>query len=150
MKFRATLDLAGKSATGITVPEDVLAALGSGRRPAVRVTLGKHTFRTTVGTVDGLAKIPVSAVVRAEAGVAAGDELDVDIALDDQPREVSLPADLAGALDADPGARAFYDGLSYSKRNAYVVWVESAKKPETRERRVAEAAALLAAGRAQR
>jgi len=82
--------------------------------------------------------------------VAAGDELDVDIALDDQPREVSLPADLAGALDADPGARAFYDGLSYSKRNAYVVWVESAKKPETRERRVAEAAALLAAGRAQR
>jgi hypothetical protein len=150
MKFRATLDLAGKSATGITVPEDVLAALGSGRRPAVRVTLRKHTFRTTVGTVDGLAKIPVSAVVRAEAGVAAGDELDVDIALDDQPREVSLPADLAGALDADPGARAFYDGLSYSKRNAYVVWVESAKKPETRERRVAEAAALLAAGRAQR
>jgi hypothetical protein len=150
MKFRATLDLAGKSATGITVPEDVLAALGSGRRPAVRVTLRKHTFRTTVGTVDGLAKISVSAVVRAEAGVAAGDELDVDIALDDQPREVSLPADLAGALDADPGARAFYDGLSYSKRNAYVVWVESAKKPETRERRVAEAAALLAAGRAQR
>ena len=150
MKFRATLDLAGKSATGITVPEDVLAALGSGRRPAVRVTLRKHTFRTTVGTVDGLAKIPVSAMVRAEAGVAAGDELDVDIALDDQPREVSLPADLAGALDADPGARAFYDGLSYSKRNAYVVWVESAKKPETRERRVAEAAALLAAGRAQR
>ncbi|HZG96541.1 MAG TPA: DUF1905 domain-containing protein, partial [Mycobacteriales bacterium] len=66
MKFRATLDLAGKSATGITVPEDVLAALGSGRRPAVRVTLRKHTFRTTVGTVDGLAKIPVSAVVRAE------------------------------------------------------------------------------------
>ena len=150
MKFRATLDLAGKSATGITVPQDVLAALGSGRRPAVRVTLRKHTFRTTVGTVDGLAKISVSAVVRAQAGVAAGDELDVDIALDDQPREVSLPADLAGALDADPGARAFYDGLSYSKRNAYVVWVESAKKPETRERRVAEAAALLAAGRAQR
>jgi hypothetical protein len=150
LDFRAPLDQAGKTATGITVPPDVLTALAGGKRPKVRVTLRGYTFRTSIGTVDGEAKIPVSAAVRVAAGVTAGESLDVTIELDDEPRTVELPADLSAALSAEPAAERFYGQLSYSKQRAFADWVHSARKPETRERRVAESVALLAAGRDQR
>lgn len=47
MRFRATVELNGKTATGIEVPEEVVTALGSGARPPVAVTIGGHTYRTT-------------------------------------------------------------------------------------------------------
>ena len=150
VEFSAELQQDGKTATGVTVPEEVLAALGSGRRPAVAVTINGHTFRTTIGSIRGVAKIPVSAAVRAAAGVTAGDLLVVEVAADATPREVSVPDDLTAALDGDQAAAGFFAGLSYSHKNAYVTWIEEAKKPETRARRVAETAARLAAKQAQR
>ena len=151
MEFSAELEQApGKAATGITVPEDVLAALGGGRRPAVAVTINGHTFRTTIGSMGGVAKIPVSAAVRAAAGVTAGDVLVVGVAADTAPREVTVPGDLTAALAGDQAAAGFFAGLSYSHKNAYVTWIEEAKKPETRAKRVADAVARLAAGQAQR
>ena len=89
MRFRATVELGGKTATGIEVPEDVVAALGSGNRPPVTVTIGGHTYRTTVARMGGRFLIPLSAENRTGAGVAAGDQVDVDIALDSGPREVA-------------------------------------------------------------
>jgi hypothetical protein len=150
VEFSAELQQDGKTATGITVPEDVLAALGGGRRPAVAVTINGHTFRTTIGSMRGVAKIPVSAAVRAAAGVSAGDVLVIEVAADASPREVTVPDDLTTALTSDPVAAEFFAGLSYSHKNAYVTWIEEAKKPETRARRVAETVAMLAAKRAQR
>lgn len=150
MRFRAALLLGGKTATGIPVPDEVLTALGPGRRFALRVTLGQHAFRTTTGTVDGTVMIPVSAAAREAAGVEAGQELDVDVELDLEPRTTELPADLAAALAAEPQARAYYDGLTASRQKAYATWVDSAKKPETRDRRLAETVQLLLAGRPQR
>jgi len=151
MEFSAELEQApGKAATGITVPEDVLAALGGGRRPAVAVTINGHTFRTTIGSMGGVAKIPVSAAVRAAAGVTAGDVLIVGLAVDAAPRDVAVPDDLTAALAGDPVAAEFFAGLSPSHKKAYVTWIEEAKKPETRAKRVAEAAARLAAKQAQR
>lgn len=149
MKFRAELQLDGKTATGITVPE-VLEQLGAGRRPSVSVTMNGHTFRTTVGSMGGVAKIPVSSAVRAEAGVAAGDVLDVEVLLDTAPRQVSVPDDLAAALAGHPQAREFFTQLSYSRQHAYVTWIEQAKKPDTRASRVAHTADLLAQKRPQR
>ena len=78
------------------------------------------------------------------AGVAAGDEVDVDIVLDDAPREVTLPDDLDAALDA---ARTAYEALSYSHRKEWVRWVEDAKKPETRAARIEKTVSGLKAGR---
>ena len=150
MEFSAELQQDGKTATGITVPEDVLAALGGGRRPAVAVTINGHTFRTTIGSIRGVAKIPVSAAVRAAAGVSAGDVLVIEVAADASPRQVTVPDDLTAALTSDPVAAEFFAVLSYSHKNAYVTWIEEAKKPETRARRVAETVAMLAAKRAQR
>jgi hypothetical protein len=151
VEFSAELEQApGKAATGITVPEDVLAALGGGRRPAVAVTINGHTFRTTIGSMGGVAKIPVSAAVRAAAGVRAGDVLVVELAADTAPREVAVPDDLTAALAGDQAAAGFFAGLSPSHKKAYVTWIEEAKKPETRAKRVADAVVKLAGGQAQR
>lgn len=145
--FRATLEQAGKTATGIVVPPDVVERLGGGGRPAVRATIAGHTYRSTLGVRGGEHKLPVSAENRAQAGVEAGDELDVTLALDTEPRDVELPADFAQALDAHPDARRFYDGLSPSKRKAFVTVIDDAKTPETRQRRVSKAVEKLREGR---
>ncbi|HZD38758.1 MAG TPA: DUF1905 domain-containing protein, partial [Actinomycetes bacterium] len=82
MRFRATIELSGKTATGIEVPEEVVAGLGNSRRPAVRATISGYTYRSSVGSMGGRFLLPISAEVRDRAGVAAGDEVDVDLELD--------------------------------------------------------------------
>jgi hypothetical protein len=147
MRFRATVELGGKTATGIEVPEDVVAALGSGNRPPVTVTIGGHTYRTTVARMGGRFLIPLSAENRT---VAAGDHVDVDIALDSGPREVAVPADLAEALAQDEEARASFDGLSYTHRKEWVRWIEEAKKAETRAARLTKTVESLREGKRTR
>ena len=143
MRFRTTVELGGKSATGLPVPPEVVEALGAGKRPPVRVTLHEHTYRTTVARMGGRFLVPVSAEVRKAAGVSAGDELDVGIELDDAPRTVDVPGDLAAALAAEPGAAEAWEKLAYSHQKEWVRSVEDAKKPETRARRVAAAVEAL-------
>jgi Bacteriocin-protection, YdeI or OmpD-Associated/Domain of unknown function (DUF1905) len=136
MRFRTTIELGGKTATGFPVPDEVVAALGAGRRPAVRVTIGSHTYRTTIASMGGRFLIPLSAENRAAAGVAAGDEVDVHIEADASTRDVTVPIDLAEALNRDQQARDFYDTLTYTHRKEWVRWIEDAKKPETRATRL--------------
>jgi hypothetical protein len=143
MRFRATLQLAGKTATGIEVPPDVVDALGAGKKPPVMVTIGGHTYRSTIASRGERFLLPVSAENRAGAGVAAGDELDVEVVLDRAPRDVVVPADLAAALDAVPGARDRFDALAYSHRKEHVRAIEEAKAEATRERRIAKAVEML-------
>lgn len=150
LTFRATLLTNGKTATGIRVPEDVLAALGAGKRPAVRVTINGHTYRSTVGVMDGVPMLGVSAENRAAAGVAAGDEVDVTLELDSEPRSVTVPDDLTAALAGEPAAKAFFERLSYSQQRWFVESITGAKKAETRERRVMQAVERLREGRGQR
>ena len=137
MRFRATLELNGRTATGIEVPADVVTGLGSHRRPAVTVTINGYSYPSTIATMGGRPLIPVSAEARKGAGVAAGDEIDVDVVLDDKPRTVTVPDDLAAALDA-AGARAAFDAMSYSHQRAHVLAVEGAKAAQTRARRIAK------------
>lgn len=139
MKFTATLELNGKTATGIEVPLDVLEKLGGGKKPAVTVSFNGHSYRTTIGSMGGRFLIPVSGEHRAAAGVAAGDVLKVEVTLDAAPREVEVPADLAAALDADPAVRAAFDRSAPSHRKEWVRSVEEAKAPATRERRITKA-----------
>lgn len=150
MRFRAQVQLAGKTATGIVVPAEIVEGLAAGGRPPVRVTLGGHTYRTTVATRGGEFKLPLSAENREAAGVSAGDEVDVGIELDTQPREVPVPPDFVEALEADQDAKRFFDGLSYSQKQWFVIGIEQAKKPETRQRRIVKAVSRLREGRAQR
>ncbi|QXC61403.1 YdeI/OmpD-associated family protein [Aquihabitans sp. G128] len=139
MRFRTTIELGGKTATGIPVPDDVVAALGGGKRAAVSVTVNGFTYTSTLGVMGGRSLVPLSAERRTAAGVAAGDEVEVDLVLDAAPREIEVPPDLAAALDADPAVRAAFDGLAPSRRKEWVRSVTEAKQPETRERRIAKA-----------
>jgi hypothetical protein len=145
MEFTATVILGGKTATGIEVPEDVVAALGRGKRPAVRVRIGAHAYRTTVAPMSGSYWIPLSAEHRTAAGVSAGEEVTVAIEPDDQPRTVEVPADLAAALDATPAAKAAFEVLSYSNQRRHTLSVEGAKTAETRQRRIDKVIAELTA-----
>jgi hypothetical protein len=143
MNFRTTLLQSGKTATGFVVPADVLEALGSGKRPPVRVTINGYTYRNTIAVMGDQYMVGVSAEHREGAGVAGGDEIDVDIELDTAPRAVSVPEDFAAALDAEPAARATFDGLSYSNRSWHVLQVTGAKTDETRQRRIAKSVEVL-------
>ena len=145
MEFRTTIELGGKTATGMQVPADVVEALNAGKRAPVVVTVGGYSYRTTVAPYGGAYYVPLAAEHREAAGVAAEQEVDVSIELDTAPREVTLPDDLAAAMDDE--ARAAYDRLSFTHRKEWVRWVEEAKKPETRTTRIEKTVAGLKAGK---
>ena len=145
MEFRTTIELGGKTATGMQVPADVVEGLNAGKRAPVVVTIGGYSYRTTVAPYGGAYYLPLAAEHREAAGVAAEQEVDVSIELDTAPREVTLPEDLDAALDDD--ARAAYDRLSFTHRKEWVRWVEEAKKPETRTTRIEKTVSGLKAGK---
>ena len=147
VRFRTTLLQNGKTATGFEVPPELVAALGSGKRPAVKVTVNGYGYRSTVAVMGGAYMIGVSAEHRAGARVAAGDSIDVMLDLDTEPRRVVVPADFAAALAAVPAAQQFFEGLSYSNRSRFVLSVEGAKTAETRQRRIEKSVAQLRDGR---
>ncbi len=148
MKFRARVELHGKTATGIRVPSEVVESLKSSKRPPVCVTINGHTYRSTVAPMSGEFLLPISAENRERAGVEAGDEVEVDIELDTEPREVMVPPDFKDALDRDADARRFFDGLSKSSKQRVVLSIEGAKTTETRLRRLNKAISELREGRA--
>lgn len=148
MKFRSVIQLSGKTATGIQVPAEVVAALGSSKKPAVRVTINGYTYRSSVASMGGVFMLPISGEHRLGAGVNAGDEVEVDLELDTEAREVNLPADFVQALDQDEAAKRFFDSLSYSNKSRHVLSIEQAKTAETRQRRIEKVISQLREGRA--
>jgi hypothetical protein len=147
VRFRATVQLGGKTATGIRVPPEVIASLGPSKRPAVHATINGHTYRSTIAPLGGEFMLPLSAENRLAAGVAAGDEVNVELELDTEPREVTVPQDFREAIDRDADAKRFFDGLSYSQKLRHVLSIEQAKTDETRQRRIAKAVSMLREGR---
>ena len=120
------------------MPPEAVERLGAGKRPPVKVTLNGYTYRNTIAVMGGRFMLGVAAEHRAAADVAAGQTLKVKLELDDEPRTVDVPADLAKALKAAGATKAF-DALSFTHRKEHVRAIEEAKKPETRERRIAKA-----------
>jgi hypothetical protein len=148
VRFSAVLTLENKNATGIHVPVEAVEALGGGKRPAVVATVNGYTYRATVMGYDPADPLmPFSSEHRAASGLKAGDEIDVELRLDTEPREVAVPEDLAAALAADPVAQAFFDGLSYTTTRVHTLSVDGARTAETRARRVEKSIALLREGR---
>jgi len=131
------------NATGLPVPAEAVAALGKGKKPPVKVSIGSHTYRSTVAAYGDVFMLPLSAENRQAAGVKAGDQVEVTIELDTEPRTVEVPQDLSNALAQTPGATAAFEALSFSIRKEYVRQVESAKAQETRQRRITNIVAKL-------
>jgi hypothetical protein len=147
MRFRTTLLQSGPTATGIQIPNEIVEGLGRGKRPPVTVSINGYTYRNTVAVMGGVFMVGVSAEHRAGAGIKGGDEIDVDIELDTAPREITVPADFAAALDAEPDARRTFDGLSYSNKSWHTLQIEGAKTDETRQRRISKSIETLREGR---
>lgn len=144
MKFTTVLE--GGNTAGIPVPDQVVEALGAGKRPKVVVTVGAHTYRSSIMPYRGKYMISLSAANRQLAGVEAGQEVQVEVELDTAPREVNLPPDLAAALAADEVAKAAYEKLSYSNQSRIALSVLGAKTEATRQRRIEKAIAELNPG----
>lgn len=146
VEFETTLIGFGNN-TGIEVPPEALAALGAGKRPPVDVEVNGYSYRSTVGSMNGQALISVSAAVRKEAGLEAGDPISVTLTLNETPREVDVPDDFASALDANEGTAQFFAGLSNSLQRYHVDLITGAKTEETRKRRIDKAIGLFRAGK---
>ncbi|MCP2328260.1 hypothetical protein HDA40_006767 [Hamadaea flava] len=142
MKFRTYVE-PPEPMHGLEVPPEVVEALGGGKRPPVVITVNGHTWKSRVAIMRGRNLLGLSNANRQAAGVTVGEEVEVTLELDAEPRVVVEPDDFARALDADPAARAAYDGLAHSHKREHVLAIESAKKPETRARRIEKAIAML-------
>lgn len=148
VSFETTLSAFGNS-TGIEVPGEVIERLGGGRRPAVVVDVNGYVYQSTVAVMDGKHLISVSAAIRQETGLSGGDPIVVTLTAAEGPRPVVLPADLAAALDDEPVARRFFDGLSNSLQRYHCDNVAGAKSEETRQRRITKVVELFLAGKAR-
>ncbi|GGM46607.1 YdeI/OmpD-associated family protein [Dactylosporangium sucinum] len=145
MRFRTHVE-PPEPMRGLEVPPEIVEALGGGARPPVTITVNGHSWKSRVAIMRGRHLLGLSNANRRAAGVTVGEEVEVDLELDTEPRVVAEPPDLTAALDADPATRAAWDGLAHTHRREHVLAIESAKKPETRLRRIEQAIATLRAG----
>ncbi|HVK44275.1 MAG TPA: YdeI/OmpD-associated family protein [Micropruina sp.] len=146
LELKRTLQARGPAAALVLTDEEV-AVLGGGKRAAVLVRVGDRQATLRLAVMGGENLIGMSKASRAELGVAIGDELAVAIMLDEAPREVTVPDELDAALTSDPAAKAAFDALPYTARKEFAVWVDAAKRPETRTKRVDETLVMLREGR---
>lgn len=146
VSFDAELTAFGNN-TGVVVPPEVIDELDAGKRPAVDVDLHGYKFRSTIGVMGGQSLISVSAAIRKDTGLAAGDPINVTLTLNDTPREVSIPEDFAAVMRRSAGTEEFFAALSNSLQRYHVDQITSAKTDETRQRRIDKAIGLFLEGK---
>jgi hypothetical protein len=139
------IEAAGRGGATVPLPFDPKEVFGKARAK-IRGTVNGAPFRSTVAIYGGVGYLGVAKALREAAGAEIGDEVDVDVELDDAPREVDVPPELAAVLKRDREAARAFEKLSYTHRREYARWIAEAKRAETKERRVAKAAEMLRAG----
>jgi hypothetical protein len=144
-RFKAILGGEQGDAPIVELPFDAKERFGKARAP-VRGTVNGTAYRTTVAVYGGIPMIGFNRELRERAGIAIGDEVEVTVELDEEPRNVELPSALAAALADDAAARDAFNDLSYSHRREYAEWVAEAKRNDTRARRVARTLEQLREG----
>ena len=143
-RFEAELVAADRGGAYVEVPREVVAALGGGGRIPVRATFDGIDYRGSIVSMGGGRIIGVLKAIRQQLGKEPGDRLAVTVERDDAERTVAVPADLTTALDA-AGVKTAFDALSFSHQREHVTWIEEAKRPATRARRVAATVERLTA-----
>lgn len=143
--FATTLTGMGNN-TGIVVPPELIDRLAAGRRPPVTVDVNGYVYRTTVGVMGGQHLVGVSAAIRKETGLKAGDPIHVTLTVATQPRAVELPPDFTAALESSD-TRRFFDGLSNSLQRYHIDAINQAKADATRRRRIDKAVELFRSGK---
>jgi hypothetical protein len=149
-EFDAQLQAGGEGDawTLLSVPFDVATVFGSRARVPVKGTLNGFPFRSSLmPNGDGTHIMLVNKAMQAGAGTRAGERVRVVMEPDTAPRTVAVPADLQATLAACPAAATTFEQLAPSHKQQYVDWIESAKKPETRSRRLEKALGMLSEGK---
>jgi hypothetical protein len=143
MKFRAAIEDPGGGGAYVTVPFDVEAVFGS-KRPKIKATIDGEAYRgTLVRMGEPCHMLLVLKEIRQKIGKSFGDEVEVEIESDTEPRDVEIPPDFKVALESSPEAQTFYNQLSFTHQREYVKWIEEAKREQTRQARVAKAVEML-------
>lgn len=145
--FKATILDAENGGAYVTVPFNVEGAFGK-KRVKVKATIAGIPYRGSLvrmGTEDHI--LIVLKEIREKAGVTFGDEIEVEVEEDTEPREVTIPEEVGQALDDHPKAKAFFHTLSYSHQREYINWVKDAKREETRQARILKMIELLKKGK---
>ncbi len=124
-----------RNVTGIVVPPEVVSALSSCMRPAVRITLNGYTYRSTIASMGGRFVISLSAESRKAAGLEGNEELEVKLQLDAELHTTEIPADLMAALVRGKVLAKFKEAAP-SRRKESVRQVQEAKAAATRARRI--------------
>jgi hypothetical protein len=145
--FETTIIRAGKTATGIQVPDEIIEQLGAGKKPPVRITVNGYTYRSTIAVMGGVYMIGLSAEHRKASGIEGGDRVSVTLELDTEVREVAIPAELQTALNKNAAAKQSFEALSFSKKQGIVLPVKDAKTDETRQKRIEKAISQLTEGK---
>ncbi len=143
LKFSTVLLQAGKTATGIKIPDEIIEKFGAGKKPAIRVTINNFTYRSTVAVMGGAYMVGVNAENREGAKVKGGDKIDVTIELDTVERTIEVPGELQKALNKNSTAKKKFETLSYSGKKALIVPIANAKTVETRIRNIEKALGIL-------
>jgi hypothetical protein len=146
--FKTKLLKGDGDTTGFIIPDEVVEALGQGKKPKVTVTInGKFSYPNTVAVMGGQYMIGISKERRKLAGVAGGEMIEVTLELDTAPRVMEVPPDLQKALDRDKAAKAYFATLSYSNQRRHIDNINGAKSDETRARRIEKSVALFHEGK---
>jgi hypothetical protein len=137
-KFRAVIEDAGGGGAYVSIPFDLEEIFGN-KRPKVKATLQGVPYRGTLVRMGGSSHLlPVLKEIREKIGKSIGDEIEVEVEEDTEPRLVEIPQDLKDALEDHPQALAFFMRLSYTHQKEYVRWIEEARRAQTRQSRVAQ------------
>jgi Bacteriocin-protection, YdeI or OmpD-Associated/Domain of unknown function (DUF1905) len=146
MKFKTKIVQSGNN-TGIHVPDEIIEKMGAGKKPSVVITLKKYTYRNTVAVMGDKYMVSLSAEHRKNANVSGGEELEVTIALDTEPRTVELPEEFQKVLNKNTAAKRNFEALSPSKKKYLVLDITSAKTEDTKLRRIEKAINSLMQGK---
>lgn len=139
LKFSTALLTAGKTATGIKIPDDIIEKLGGGKKPLVKITINNFTYRSAVAVMGGAYMVGVNAENREGAKIKGGDKIDVTIELDTEERVLEVPAEFQKQLNKNAKARKMFETLSNSKKKALIFPIANAKTDETRNRNIDKA-----------
>lgn len=146
-KFRAVIEDAGDGGAFVTVPFDVEQVFGK-KRVKVKALLEGVPYRGSIVRMGSDCHLlPVLKEIREKVGKGIGDEIEVVVEEDTEPRKVQVPQDLKKAMASHPAARRFFEQLAYTHQKEYVQWIEEAKREQTRQSRISRAIELLEQGK---
>lgn len=144
--FTAIIEDAGRGGAYVTVPFNVEQVFGK-KRVMVKAWLGGEFYRGSLVRMGRSEHIlGVRKEIREKLGKAIGDEIEVVLEEDTEPRTVAIPQDLQRAFESEPLAQGNFGRLAYSHQKETVQWIEEAKRAETRQKRIAATIARLKEG----